>query len=784
MKKLACLILVLASLSAYSQSDSLKYAELDNLSPEQLLEYYINEPEPIDFPKGPVTVGDSMYNILNTLTVPTETVEADPLWRRKEFKLSEDESYETPEQRMLPKIALGAGSLSFHGDLYQKHFQAPTVGRPAFDLAVSQRLSRYLQLNFTVLFGKLGANEWLNNRQENFQSEIRAGGVNLLYDFGNFIPDNYRVRPFVSLGVSGFEFLSKTDLKDANGNTYYYWSDGSIKNMPQDAPNAHNAINLVRDYKYETDIRELNKDGFGKYPERAWAFPLGFGFIAKVTDRVDFKMNFQYFVTTTDYIDGITNKSVGDRAGNKRRDNFSYTSVSLQYDLIAKNRPLWYSDTVKYKALWLADNSDEDKDGVIDLKDNCLGTEPGAVVDAKGCPLDDDKDGIPNYRDDELNTPLGNPVNERGVSQSLDYWSDWYARYLNDTLPTDISTDVVVNWFALERRRARKTNETQRDVYTVELMRYNGDIPQDELAFLMSIGDINSTVLDDGGTVVYTTGSYEKLSMATKRRDEFRTDGNEGVGISKVKGKSIIQVPDTELEELLKQEVADLLKMDVGAKSDTTKRAPLSEEELHKEQGYIGSNDIVYRVQLGAFKNRISSAVFNTNAGVVELSTGGHIYRYVTKGFRTLAEAAAMRADLIVEGYGDAFITAYKGGKRIPLSEAGATVRKGYEEDMNESKTFSSVNKDLVSFKVQLGPNKKQGAPVIEMDEQVKNLQGVDKRITSAGTVRYSVGNFKTWDEAEAYRQEIRDLGFSAAFVIATFKNEVITKVEALELTK
>src|SRR5690606_22518293 len=131
-----------------------------------------------------------------------------------------------------------------------------------------------------------GANEWLNNRQENFQSEIRAGGLNLLYDFGNFIPDNFRVRPFVSFGVSGFEFLCKTDLKDANGNTYYFWSDGSIKNMPQDGPNAHNAINLTRDYKYETDIRELNKDGFGKYPERAWTFPLGLGFIAKVTDRV------------------------------------------------------------------------------------------------------------------------------------------------------------------------------------------------------------------------------------------------------------------------------------------------------------------------------------------------------------------------------------------------------------------------------------------------------------------------------------------------------------------
>ena len=73
---------------------------------------------------------------------------------------------------------------------------------------------------------------------------------------------------------------------------------------------------------YESDIRELNKDGFGKYTERAFAFPLGVGFIMKVTDRVDLKLNFQYYFSTTDYIDGISNKSLGDRVGNKRKDNW------------------------------------------------------------------------------------------------------------------------------------------------------------------------------------------------------------------------------------------------------------------------------------------------------------------------------------------------------------------------------------------------------------------------------------------------------------------------------
>jgi hypothetical protein len=84
------------------------------------------------------------------------------------------------------------------------------------------------------------------------------------------------------------------------------------------------AVNLNRDYVYETDIRESNKDGFGKYQEHAWAFPVGAGALMKITDRFDLKVGFQYYFTTTDYLDGITNKSIGTRSGTKQKDNFVY----------------------------------------------------------------------------------------------------------------------------------------------------------------------------------------------------------------------------------------------------------------------------------------------------------------------------------------------------------------------------------------------------------------------------------------------------------------------------
>lgn len=759
---------------------------LDSLTPDELQRYYVIEPEPIQFYKGP-DVGDSVYYVLNPLTIPTQTINGYALGGHGDGSeapqdLALDSAFNA-EQRLKPKISLGVGRMGFNGDLYQRHFQAPTMGRPAYDLAISQRLTRYLQLDFNVLFGKLGGNERLNNRNENFRSEIRAGGVNLMYDFGNFIPDDYKVRPFVSFGAYGFEFLSKTDLRDKDGNIYHYWSDGSIKNMAEGSPGAQNAKDLVRDYTYESDIRELNKDGFGKYQERAWAFPVGAGIVMKVTDRVDLKLNFQYYFSTTDYIDGISNKSLGDRSGTKRKDNFTYTSFALQYDLISKRKPKSrkFQDTLS-DSFWFAfDNEDTDQDGVSDLLDACQGTPIGAKVDERGCPLDGDADAIPDYRDDELTTAAGVPVNARGVGQTDEYWQNWYAQYLNDTLATDRTTETVGNIYATVTKKPKE----KKDNFTVELVRYSGSIPSDELAFLLSIGDINSMTLDDGTTVVYTSGSYDKLSTAIKRRDEFRTTGSKGAGISRMQGKELVLVPETELEKLLQSEIMDLMNVNVDdsvAASNPTLTSgvtdPSGETELFSKE------DIVYRVQLGAFKNKISTKVFNTSAGVLELKTGENVYRYVTKGYRTIEDAAGVRADLVVQGYSDAFVTAYKGGKRIPMSQTKATMDKGYKEDLSETKTFNTIDKKLLTFKVQLGPLKKTSQE-LAMDEKVKDLANIEKQTTASGSIRYTAGgDFSRLDAAEKLRTDLEDKGYTDAFIIATFKGEIISIQEAMELLK
>ena len=163
-----------------------------------------------------------------------------------------------------PIIGVGPSILTFYGDVAGKN-TTPAISRLGYNLSVSEYLTRSLLFSARAMFGTLGASE-NNTRNVNFESRIRSGGLNLSYNFDNFLPKKRMLDPFVLTGFEYFEYLSKTDLFDGSGNKYYYWSDGSIMSLDQKDPNVGKAVPLTRDYKYETDIRKWNNSFFGKYP--------------------------------------------------------------------------------------------------------------------------------------------------------------------------------------------------------------------------------------------------------------------------------------------------------------------------------------------------------------------------------------------------------------------------------------------------------------------------------------------------------------------------------------
>jgi hypothetical protein len=661
-----------------------------------------------------------------------------------------------------PTIGLGVGNLSFYGDLYKKHFQAPSLSRYAYELNISQPLNSCMQLNFYVMFGKLGADERVGLRNENFESTIRLGGVQLSYDFSNFFKKKGGIRPYILTGVEGFEFLTKTDLKDKYGNTYYYWSDGSIKNMAQGSPGSQNAVNLVRDYTYESDVRELNKDGFGKYQERSWAIPVGAGFTMDVGERIKFRAGATMHFTFTDYIDGVTGKSVGIRKGTNTNDKFMMMSASIHYDLVVghKDKEFKNLEPDHFEGVdWLAiDNGDEDGDGVKDWDDFCHGTPAGVKVDDKGCPLDDDKDWIPDYRDDELPTAAGMLANGKGVAVTDPMAQYWYDTFYDTT--GGLRFAKIVNLDSIAREKQGIEPSRSNKIFTVELARYKGGIPSDEMAYLLSIGDVKSFTSGDE-TIVYTAGQYNDVRVAIKRKDEFINEGLKAARVGYFIGDNYYTLSDAELKT--EKDAADIKfgNGEVATSNDT-------------------KGKIVYRVQLGAYKNKLSKSMFKNVGNVIEMKTEDGYYRYASGIHKTMNDAAHHRAELVLEGYSDAFITAYKNGKRIPLSEAGATYEdKAYKEDIKETHTTASaIDANLVSFTVQIGKFKNADGA---FEEKTKKLNDVSKKASGSGSIVFTAGNFKDYNEAVKYKKSIAQ-DFPDAFVVGVFKGEIISAQEAAEI--
>ncbi|MBI4649303.1 MAG: hypothetical protein HY738_22570 [Bacteroidia bacterium] len=335
-----------------------------------------------------------------------------------------------------PIIGLGRGFFTFYGDI-RDNYSSWAYGRLGTRLNISRYLNSWLKLDFSVIYGRLTGNQRTLDKNFNFQTDVLCGSAGVLYNFEHLLKlldekmkvqyINNRVWPYISLGLESFEFNSKGDLRDANNWEYYYWSDGTIRNIPESSENTNQSIILQRDYVYETDLREMNADGIGKYAQIAFAIPFEFGVEMFLTERFSIRTGLSYHFSLNDKVDNITKKGSGIRHGNNRKDGFLFTFVSVHYDLFNKHvRPPW-QDTVIQIPDYLFDFQDEDEDGIHDLIDECAFTQKGIKVNVKGCPLDTDKDGIGQFMDEEPETADKAIVNLKGVTMTEDEVGDTLA---------------------------------------------------------------------------------------------------------------------------------------------------------------------------------------------------------------------------------------------------------------------------------------------------------------------------------------------------------------------
>ncbi len=315
---------------------------------------------------------------------------------------SKSKSKGKPEKKakQLPSLAVGLGVLTFDGDTGNGvNLTSLSRIRGGYHLTLEQRVGRVIGFSLNGIYGKLADSERSVKRNLNFQTKVTQVDFNLTLHLDNdFLFKRTSVfAPYLYAGIGYMKFDSYADLTDKNGKKYNYWTDGTIRDMPD---STNGAGYLQRDYTFETKLNDS-----AKYTSGTLAIPLGLGINLKLVDNLYVNLNATYYMTMSDWIDNL---KIG------KNDRYIYASFALQYNFgkpYDDSNPVY--ETVDFSSL---DKLDSDEDGIKDGDDMCPGTPKKVKVTLDGCPEDNDQDGVPDYQDKEPLTKAGAMVDDKGVT--------------------------------------------------------------------------------------------------------------------------------------------------------------------------------------------------------------------------------------------------------------------------------------------------------------------------------------------------------------------------------
>lgn len=650
--------------------------------------------------------------------------------------------FETPENTLFrPKVHLGAGVISYFGDVGRLDGMSRRSHlNTGFNIMLRNPINDAFELNVFALFGSITAEERLPTDLYNFRTYLRMGGASVSYNFDHFLPKDRTISPFVSAGITTFEFNPKGDRRDAEGRMYHHHSDGSVMSLPEGHQDMSQAAALTRNFEYETDLRSAENSN-APYSLRSVSVPVGAGVDLKINSHFSLRLAAEYHITATDYLDGIAfNNETG--AGREGNDHFLYSNFGITYNLhrTKKIKPQPAQDMpIGVPSL----NQDEDGDGIADFHDMCPGTPEGVRTDAHGCPLDTDGDGVPDYRDLEPNTAQGMAVNTDGAALTDKDIEYMYKVYLGEIFAKNYQKSTT-STADVDRKKsgARSTG------YTLTVKNLE-NLSAAELSQILSIPDVKSRIND--GQTEYYMGEFAGTNELVQAAVSLEFAGLEY---------------DLTYRNMTKVSALDPSFVEENAFYEAYK-------------GLYADNNITFRVQIGAFSKAVSPKLFKEIPNVLVVPGADGLTRYISGSYDNIQDAAAHRVNLLLKGYEGAFVTAYKNGKRISLEEAGATVVKA-ETDLIERESKAQINKDFVGYAVQLGTFK--GRIPAETLSKYMALGNVRPVRSDDGTTRYLYGAMKTLEEAKASAKSLGEKGFPDVFAVGEFNGEVIPANEAFDI--
>ncbi|MDP1744057.1 MAG: hypothetical protein Q8L90_00680, partial [Bacteroidota bacterium] len=373
-------------------------------------------------------------------------------------------------------------------------------------------------------------------------------------------------------------------------------------------------------------------------------------------------------------------------------------------------------------------------------------------------------------------------------------------------------------------------------IFKVQIGAFRKPIPQD---LFQGMSPITGETTPKG-FIRYTVGVFEKFTTADKIKNKIIGMGyKDAFIVAFLNGKRIPineayamagGVPATVLQ--INNPIANTEKNTVvttnelpaiDQKTDDLKTNEL--KAIAKTESVTTVQGLFYTVQVGVFSQPVvAGKLYNMKPLYTETAANGNL-RYYTGIYKSVSRAAEATEMINDVGIKDAFVTAYYNGKRISLAEAKQYEKQGdavfsTSASVNKLPVFTAlpkqslveeraivditdivqpaannsasnqINKDAnpsssqannsgIIYKIQIGAFNDE-VPLEIANKFIKIAsKGIKTYKDNNGLTVYTVGNLKTYDEANSLKSEVVAESLTDAFIIAFRNGEKIPVEEA-----
>ncbi len=194
---------------------------------------------------------------------------------------------------------------------------------------------------------------------------------------------------------------------------------------------------------------------------------------------------------------------------------------------------------------------------------------------------------------------------------------------------------------------------------------------------------------------------------------------------------------------------------------------------------------LLYFVQLGMYSNPDAGSQFKSLHPIFTENVKGKGTRYMLGTYGEISVARAESQKVKRMGYKDAYITAYYNGQHISLDRAKKLENQQYGSVTNNVATtnnnYNNVSKGNIVFMVQVGAYSQVLSSIDENKLKSKFApRNVNRKFANSMNV-YTIGNYKTYKEADYLKRKLLSEGHQGVFVVAFEGNSKIPVGEAIK---